>query len=566
MADEKSYNERWNKALERWNEIAAQQMSYLPAIFSGLDGSGTSAYFPQIQNLRAKGIASLPCDYTKDDIEAFLRAPYESERELRQTSEILKWTAYPYFKINKTYQDIPTYHYFTYPFGIEAEDVKKPEFARERKLTEKICNELKPDVFAHKATGEAGNSGKVFYTPRFAVDKAHGTVSHAFMQRLPQDWCTIVGYNNLSKYTVCFNMMYFMQPGTDYRQFGDLFEPYLDDFDKIFRAPDTGKVVYSSLKVNGKPIYPENLNRNGYGSPRLKSINGKWWYYVTLPAEKVWTFEIDDTTPAVASPFSGLMPTLSQQADFEAAQLTLILSPLIKIFTGEMEYFPDAQNTLADQTRLSPGGRKYYEALFNELMRANNTGGTAFYMAPVKNIKSHDFSESANANEISESFVRYSVEKAGLVSLYPVTEDVKASQVESSQKIESRFATAVIYPQVEKLMEYIFDSLNLRFKWKFKMFGTIFDDADIRENALKAITNGDISAHYVLSALDGTSVSTKIGMMQIVKESGMLDMLIPPITSYTAKQENSGLPPTGGRPKTEDMSDAKEKQTDAYGG
>jgi hypothetical protein len=340
----------------------------------------------------------------------------------------------------------------------------------------------------------------------------------------------------------------------------------LDDFDKIFRAPDTGKVVYSSLKVNGKPIYPENLNRNGYGSPRLKSINGKWWYYVTLPAEKVWTFEIDDTTPAVASPFSGLMPTLSQQADFEAAQLTLILSPLIKIFTGEMEYFPDAQNTLADQTRLSPGGRKYYEALFNELMRANNTGGTAFYMAPVKNIKSHDFSESANANEISESFVRYSVEKAGLVSLYPVTEDVKASQVESSQKIESRFATAVIYPQVEKLMEYIFDSLSLRFKWKFKMFGTIFDDADIRENALKAITNGDISAHYVLSALDGTSVSTKIGMMQIVKESGMLDMLIPPITSYTAKQENSGLPPKGGRPKTEDMSDAKEKQTDAYGG
>lgn len=566
MAEKSNREQRLNKVMERWNEIASSKMSYLPAIFSGMGGTGTSAYFPQIQNVRVKGIASLPCDYTKDDIEAFLRNPYGNERGLRQTSEILKWTAYPYYKIIKNYQDIPTYHYFTYPAKAEAEDVSKADFIREQALTEKINGEMRPDVFAHKVVGEAGTSGKVFYTPRYAVDKSHGTVSHAFMQRLPQDWCTIVGYNNLSKYTVCFNMMYFMQPGTDYRQFGDLFEPYLEDFDKLFRQPNTGKTVYSSLKAYGKTIYPANLNRNGAGSPRLKSVNGQWWYYITLPAEKVWTFEIDDTTPAVASPFSGLMPTFSQQSDFEAAQLTLLLSPLIKIFTGEMEYFDENHTEDPDKTRMSPGAREMYEALFDMLMRANNTGGTAFFMAPVKNIKSHDFSESANANDISESFVRYSVEKSGLASIYPVTEDVKASQVDASEKMESRFSTSVIYPQVEKLMEYIYSSLNLRYKWKFRMFGTVFEDEKIRENALKSIANGDISAHYILAALDGHSVSQKLGMMRIVKESGMLDMLIPPLTSYTAKQENSGLPPTGGRPETTEMSDAKEKQVDAYGG
>lgn len=550
---------------KRFNAFAETYFSYLPSFYGN---PSNLAYVPQIQNRRVKGIASLPCDYTKDDIDEFLRSPYQSEKPLRQTSQILKWTSYPYFKILKYYQDIPTYHYYSMPYGIEKQDVQRAEFKRETMLVDRFNKTLRPDVFAHQAVGEAAENGKVFYTPRYSVDKSHGKINYAFMQRLPQDWCTIVGYNNLSKYTVCFDMMYFLQPGTDVRQFGDLFEPYLEDFGKIFEEPTVKtRTVYSSLKANvgGRTIYPENANAGGFGNPRLKSRNGTWWYYVTLPADRVWTFEIDTSTPAVASPFSGLMPTFSQQSDFEAAQLTLLLSPLIKIFTGELEFSEDPSARTENQTKLSFGAQEMYKAMFNALMKQNNTGGTAFYMAPAKNIKSHDFPESANANDISESFIRYSVEKAGLSAIYPVTEDVKASQVDAATKIESRFTSSAIYPQVEKMVEHIYSSLNLRYEWHFKMFGSVFEDEHIRDNALKDIANGDISAHYVLSALNGQSLLEKLCMMNVVKDSGILDMLIPPLTSYTAKQENSNLPPQGGRTPTNDMSDAKEKYTDAYG-
>ena len=92
------------------------------------------------------------------------------------------------------------------------------------------------------------------------------------------------------------------------------------------------------------------------------------------------------------------------------------------------------------------------------------------------------------------------------------------------------------------------------------MLGTIFNEKTLRENAQRAIANGDISQHFILSALDGQSWTEKITMMKAIQKSGMLDMLIPPITSYTMKQETSGLPPQSGRPQTEETTESKERQ------
>ena len=186
-----------------------------------------------------------------------------------------------------------------------------------------------------------------------------------------------------------------------------------------------------------------------------------------------------------------------------------------------------------------------FETLFDMLMSRNNTGGTALYSAPLQNITSHDFSESANANEISESFNRYGMEKAGLSGLIPVAEDVKAGQVEKSALLESRFTTATIYPQFSRMMNHIYKSLNLNYDWEFVMFGTIYTDDKIRENAQSALSNGDTSAHFILSALDGSSWIDKMSMMHVINESGILDMLTPPQTSYTQSKGSD----TGGRPK-----------------
>ena len=141
---------------------------------------GYWANMPTVQNLRMKGLQSLPAPYNKDNIAEFLRAPYQNEIPLRQTSETLKWTAYPYFKIVKTYQDIPTYRYYFKPKYIEAEDAKAKEFKREAILLDKLNKEFAPDVQAHRVAGEALTQGKVFYCPRVRVDKTHNQVNFAF--------------------------------------------------------------------------------------------------------------------------------------------------------------------------------------------------------------------------------------------------------------------------------------------------------------------------------------------------------------------------------------------------
>lgn len=568
-------SERFNQITTTYANIPYDQMAQ-----AFTNANLAMANEPHIQNSRIKAISTLPADYTKEDIGEFLRTAYESEKPLRATAETLAWTAYPFFKIVKTYADIPTYHSYVKPLYLDGETAKTEEFKREAKLLDKFSREMMPEKVCHKIVGKAMKQGKVFYIPRYQVDKAHNTVDHAFLQQLPEDWCMIIGENNVSGWTISFNLMYFLTPGTSTAAYGDLFDPFLDDFNEMFQERkdiDPKRYIYGSKTTaesvpckGGKlNFYPGNVKPNATGSPRVFMQNGRWMYYVSLPIDKVWTFEIDDSTPAIASPLAGLFLTYAQMGDYEATQLSLLMNPLIKIFTAETPYFTDNGATAADGFRMSPGMRTLFEQWFDDLMAAHNTAGTALFSMPAMNIRSHDFAESANANEISSSFNRYAGTKAGLAALIPVDEDIKGGQVEASKLLESRYATATIYPQFCRMMNIIYEKLKLKYEWEFVMFGTIYTDDTIRDNAVKAIANGDISAHFVLAALDGGSWIDKISQMRAIKESGMLDMLIPPVTSYTMKQEmNGGLPPQsteGGRPKeeTSDMSDAKEKAVDA---
>lgn len=159
------------------------------------------------------------------------------------------------------------------------------------------------------------------------------------------------------------------------------------------------------------------------------------------------------------------------------------------------------------------------------------------------------------------------MEKAGLAGLIPVTDDVKASQVDASMKIESRFSTATIYPQFERMMNSLYRQLNLNYDWEFKMFGTIFTEKEIRENAQKALDIGDLSAIFTLCALDEQSWIDKLSMLYAIKGTKMLDEYQVPQTAYTQSKSTQKQPieskSAGGRPKTDEPSDAKEKSVDA---
>lgn len=547
-------------------------MDNLLNAFGAVGGFGVGSMYtpnPYVQNTRVKGISSRPANYNKNQVAEFVENPYQSEEELRQIEHALEFSAYPLFHTRKVYQELLSYHNYITPFLPNKEDTKKDEFWREWKLLEKLRYEVKPKVVAHKAAGQALQEGKVFYYMRQDVDKVHNKVNYAFVQQLPLDYCKIVGFNNKSKYTVAFNLMYFTEYGTDYRQFGELFEPYVGNFNEVvYPKPKTDgkKIVYAQKsKIDLTQFKKLETDANAYFQ------NGRWFYWVNLPVDEVFTFEVDDVNMAVVSPFTGLFIDMIQLAQLEAIQLSLVQNPLVSILHGEIPYWDEKKNDLADQYKLSNSGRRFFESLWYQMLAQNNTGGIGLYMAPLENMKLDTLSEAPSAMDIVSKGYTDTMSKAGLTALIPVGSDARAGAVQVSLQIESNFAKA-IYDCMERMMNASIEKLNLKYAWKFHMFGDIYTDEKTEEKAMKGMEHGILSDTITYLAIRDKSILEDIGLSDAIISSDIMNKRLPLVASYSMKQEKSGLPPQanhdqnpGGRPSSEGVatSDGQEGDIDS---
>lgn len=573
-----SFPEIFRKFKTLSDRYGGMSTEHLVSAFTRVTGRTFEANNPYIQNRRVKQISSLPANYTKEKVGEMLTSPDSNELGLRQVEHGLEFTAYPLLHTRKVYQDLMTYHSYVAPQFCEKGDEKKPAFWREWRLLEKLRRELDPKAWAHQIAGQALQEGKVFYHPRVSVDKTHNRVKHAFLQQLPSDWTKIVGFNNVSKYTVAFNLFYFLQPGTDPLQFGDLFQPYLRDFQEIVspREERGGKgVVYASKASVDFARYNEMRSRGPLrGEPDCYCQNGTWFYWVTLPADQVFPFEVDDAARTVVSPFTGLFLSLIQLAQYEQIQLELVQNPLISLVTGEIPYRNDSEASASDPYKLSNAGRQFFEALWYQMLSANNTSGIGLYMAPLENMTLHTLAEAPSAMEISSNGYGYTMAKAGLSAIIPTAEDPRAGTAQISLEIESKFAQG-IYQGFERMMKSIYRKLNLSFDWSFKMFGDIATDKNLEESLRKDMTLGILPSTMKYLALHDMSLLDDLCISSAIMESGVLDKRLPLVSSYSAKQSESSLPPQaahnrnpGGRPGSdgEVTSDGQEQDIDSFGG
>ena len=490
---------------------------------------------PYIQNNRVKGIGSRPLPYNKNEIADLLKEPNSSERELRQAEKSLEVSSYPLLHMRTLYQNLLTYHNHIIPTYAEESQTKSAEFMREWKLLDKLRMAFDTKSKAHEITGQALQEGKVFYYPRYSVDKAHNKVNHAFMQQLPSDWCKIVGFNNKSKYTIAFNMMYFATPGTDYRQFGELFLPYISDFmmsvDPMPKGVGT-KVIYASgTKINIQKVKQLDANADVYYQ------DGRWYYWVTLPVDKIFTFEVDDVQRNVFSPFTGLFMDLIQLVAYEDVQLALIQNPLISVLTGEIPYFDDKGSQNADQYKLSNAGRTMFEAFWYQMLARNNTSGIGLYAAPFNNMQLHTLAEAPSAMEISSNGYGYTLSKAGLSGIVPTSGETRSGMAQISVMIESVFAKQ-IYSCFARMWEVIIESLNLKYTWRFEMFGTLSREKEEIEEARNAMTLGILPATLRYMALHDLSLFDDLGMSDAILNSGIMEKRMPLQSTYQSSEAN----------------------------
>ena len=518
---------------------------------------------PYIQNNRVKRVSTLPGNYDKKSIVQMLKAPLSNETELRSVGAGLEWTAYPFRKIRSTYQAINTCKYYHYPAYLTRDEAKEPGVRREGVLLDKLNRRLRPDVWARQLIGEAWKEGKVFYTPRYSVDKSHNAANYAFLQKLPSDWVKIVGVNSESKYTVAFDMMYFLSvPGADWRQFGDLFEPYLSDFAAAVTPADwgeAGKVVYASHTVksaDGRRFCVDlgQIKENATGRPEAYNMGGRWFYWVTLPAERVWTFEIDDTEKAVAPMATGLFLSFSQISDVEDVALAVMQNPLVSIAFGEIPYYTEKNGTnAADPVKLSPTGREWYLTEWAQMLAACNAGGIAFFPAPMQNLHLETLPEATGSSEMTTKQYGYAVLKSGMSGLIPINSDPRAGAVEISAKIEEQMCKPV-YTAFSRMMECIYREIGTKYEWRFEMFGGFVSDGKDLETARQGMTLGILSETLKYLALRGFSLWEDMGVSALIAESGALDLRIPLVSSFNVSNKNGPYPPgadvgnKGGRP------------------
>lgn len=564
-----SYSDTFRELANKYRDMPIEN------VISAFGRTSVSTGFtanPYVQNRRVKAISSLPVDYSYDKVAEMLTKPNENEQPLREVSHVLESTVAPYWKIRKTYQDLMTYRWYTCPANIETTDeAKTKDFKRELMLTEKIAKAARIDEKAHEIMGQCVQEGKVFYTMRYEVDRTHNNVNYAFMQQLPQDWVKIVGYNNISKYTVAFNMMYFMEPGTTTDFFGGLFDKYWEDFADVASAiPMKNKNKKFIFAQKNGENYADKIKRVTKDNPDLNIYLscGRWYYWVMLPVDKVWTFEVDDVSRNVEPPLTGLFLALVNIAKYEQIQLSLVQNPLVSLVLAEIPYRDDPAATIDDAYRLSPTGRTLFETYWYQMLADTNTTGVGFYSGPFKNMHLEQLAEAPSATEISSNGYKYAVQKSG-IGIIPASDDLRAGMIQVSFNIESHFGE-IIYRQIENMMNYVYFDIGLKYDWRFHMFGNLYDDERRIKELKDGMTLGILSSTLEYLALMGKRITEDISIGHMIMGSGVMDLRIPLISSYSAKQEKSGLPPQaagagdlGGRPRTDDVwTEGKEQDLD----
>ena len=497
---------------------------------------------PDVQNARVRTMTTRPANYSKDQIAEFVQHPDDSDRELRAVSASLAWSTKTYDLLLSTFPDMMQFHWYI-TSAWQEEKIDKALRMREWKLGYKIAEEMQIGAKAHEICGLCMKYGKVFYTPRISVDKSHNKVNYAFLQQLPMDFCKIVGWNNgPGRYTVEFNLMYFAMPGTDWRQYGNLFRPYINAWESVVET--RSKTVYNSAKprIDTEKFSANNIQFTA-GHPEWELVGTEWMYWVTLPAEEVVVFEIDDRTAIAAPPTTGLMVSMTQIPNYEAAQLEIVLNPLTSVLTGSLEtsdtkgLAPDA-----DPVRVSPTVRKMFEMLWYQMLEQNNTSGIGLFLAPANDMKLQTLSDTVSNTNITSTALSDQIVKAGLPAVIPTTNDPKVGVAQLSAAILANYSRTV-YWGIERAMNWIFENLNIRTPLRFHMFGNVFDREKDLENARKGMTLGILNDTLRYDAMCGISPFEDIAVSEMVKESGVLDHRIPLVTTYTAKQEKSGLPP-----------------------
>lgn len=508
----------------RWKKLFDQMAS-----LEGTAGIGTVAtqwnkLNPFLQNQRIKNLYSQARTYNKTNISSFLENPANSEVELRGLSWANSSSQQIYYNILRRSSDVPLYNYYLIPELFETEaEYGRPDFKNENRLIEDWLEVFNIQNTFKTIALEVKREGKSSYLLRnkfLGEGKSKKTV-FTTLQKMPTDWLKITGKGQLG-YTVSFNMSYFMNIANSPADFGDFMIAAWSNM------VDTGVVTEKDIRTGqinkGQWNYDLDKAKNykfiykgvTYQSSLENVKNGRrlsYLLWLQLPYDLVYTFGSDNSQPWVAPDTMGLMLKLQELTDYGQLAGLIASTPLTAVLTGEIETI-DNPRAGKNESVFSPEVLQGYMTQFNSATSTN----VEAWMWPAKNIKLQQLASDVNSSDILSSATENFIESAGEGGLTITTEKPNVAQVNVAKQLSASQQQYVTL-QFENVINFIIQrKLGLKYKWKIKIWGDIFNIDGEKKFLKEIVANGNIGMFPKLMSAEGISMRDTKALVNYIEQ------------------------------------------------
>lgn len=471
-------------------------IKFAEALYSGLPYKGV--YTPYLVNDVLKNKTLSPQGGSESDISTALKTPKSNEQNILGYVEYQEVTNMVFKKTLYYYSNLPAYDVSVECVNAKEGDYKKTQYRRDLNRVSDFLDKFDVPKQFQTVTRQLLRQ-EVYFGSIWQTDNRY------FFQELPQKYCMITGEweNGL---VFDFNMMYFLQPGTD-------INGYLPEF----------KEYYSRmLKNSGGKMY--NPTASAW------SRDTSWTYWVQTNALNNWCFKFNSNMATRLPYLSSLLMDASEQPIMREMQKNTNILAASKILTGEIGHKTEGRGGI-------PTNNYTFDpetiGKFLAVVKAGLNDLIQIAALPLENIKGVDF----DTKDAVDNYSNYNRSVASLAGnsrlLY---------SYEKANAIESRYMMNMdenlmrgLYSQYETFLNFMVNRNTVSYKFKISLngFNDYTDRKDRAEAAKYWADKGIIDIDSIAHSLGYSNRFSVLRRMEEIKEMGFQDMITMLPNMYT---------------------------------
>ena len=436
---------------------------------------------PYLQNDLLKNINMNPHKFDRDKVEELLKNPKNNEQALRALSEYLENNIMHFKRLVFYYGCILTFDNYLEPTNADEEDMKTPGFKRSYKRAVNWIDNFNikktfTDVLRRIVAEEA-----IFYYVR----ESEAGIT---LQEMPSAWCKIVRKTDYG-YQYSFNMLYFCQTGIDINDYAPEFKEYFV------------KYMDSAEYKNGIPFWKE------------------------LDPLKAPVFKFDENRAGIVSPLAGLFVDSVEIATFKELLKTKTKLDVWKILINKIPLMNDGKTSTKNNFAIDATTA----AQFNTLIQQAVPEGVKSITTPLE-AEAIDFNQSENKNNIVGIGEDMFYSASGTSPILFGEKNATGIGIQSSIKTDEAFIRHV-YFNFERFINAQLKQITGRYRFKIHLEGTIFDQEERFERALKAASVGAPKTYLAVAM--GKTLDEFLNMLHLENTVDIVDKMIPLQSAHT---------------------------------